>query len=199
MRPSKEPLLVGIAGPTCSGKSTLERGLKNLYGHTLTQLPFDGLCYNYSDLGYIPSDWEQPELYRFNDYVRYLQELKLGRRVLATLYCAEDNSRCEIDPNELVLSVGFLAFYDYRAVDLFDIKLYLDVPEEVIEERRVERDARSIGGDETSMRRYVNEKIIPANQKYVVPQKKLADEVLDGTMAPEELLQLAANTISQRL
>lgn len=198
----QRPFLVGVAGATCSGKTTLEKGLQGHYGDVLDVLPFDDMCYRYDELPEdVRGDWEEPQQYKMDEYVDHLRHLRNGRRVCFSANSAQSfqegiTVRC-VEPRPLVLSVGFLALQDCRARELFDLKLFIDLPESEIEERRVVRDSSYGRIDETALRQYVREHIIPAHREHVEPQVGYADVLVSAMQSQATILNDVITAIEQ--
>lgn len=196
------PRLLGIAGATCSGKTTLERKLAEHYKPGIDILPFDDMCIPYQELGEVEvDDWEQPHMYKFDEYVRHLRALADGQAVTFAANSwqsyQEGIKERTVWPRRLVVSVGFLAMHDQRARELFDNTIFIDIPEEVIEERRVARDSAPGFLDEEGMREYVHRHILPAHRQYVVPQAGYANVIIDGTLSEDEVLARVLEHIEQ--
>lgn len=186
--------LIGIAGATCSGKTTLEKGLQMHYGGELDVLPFDDMCTPYDQLdAAVKNEWESPLHYDFERYAAYLATLKSGQSVSFEARSGqsyqEGIAQRHVTPRHLVVSAGFLALHDQRARDMFDLKIFIDFPEEEIEDRRVQRDNVTGQFDEQELRFYVRSHILPAHREYVVPQASYADIILDGLESREALLE----------
>lgn len=200
----EHPLLVGIAGATCSGKTTIEHGVQRELGDLVTVLPFDDMCYKLTELE-DPNieDWEQPYLYRWDDYYQYLCTLKKGQSVIAVMNSWENYkegiSVQELVPRPVVLSVGYLALHDERVRDLFDIKLFVEVPDETIVQRRYERDNQWATESGYDAMGYIIEKILPAHHTFVVPQKGYVDEVIDGLQEKPVILNRVLEIIQSNL
>lgn len=188
---SMTPFMIGVAGPSCAGKTTLERHFAEYLGDKLEVLSFDDMFVGMAAVkGAEINDWESPELYRWDDYRRHLQELREGRE---TMVFTRSRESAELHhpqrmhyPREMLLSAGFLALHDAGVRELFDLKVYVDLPEEEMINRRI---ARAIAhGNESwleSVQQYARTWLLEGFRKYVLPQRDYADVVLDGTEPPE--------------
>lgn len=202
----ERPRLIGVAGPTSSGKTTLEKRLQAHYGERLDILPFDDMCYKYSQLVEMGIadiyDGEQPEVYQFDAYYEHLSQLRGGGQITFPANSwqsyQEGITQRTVTPKDLVLSVGFLAFHDTRVRDLFDLKIYIDIPEEVLTKRRIERDSES-GGDKKEIAEYVANVILPASRRYVEPQREYAQYVIDGTLEPPVIAETVVQLIESHV
>lgn len=183
--------MIGVAGPTCAGKSTLERNLEAALGDNVSVLPFDDMTMgldNPSQIG--ATSWEQPECYRWEDYRRHLRELRSGQptRVQLNYWEAGVTGQYErvIEPRPIVVSVGFLALHDEIVREQFDFKFYMHIPEDEMIRMRVERDQSYDPTTDTLP--YIMEHIVPATRRFVLPQRKYADVVIDGLQSRKQIL-----------
>lgn len=186
---AKPEKMVGIAGGSCSGKTTLETNLQALMGDALSVLPFDDMFVGLPALeGRVVDTWENPSLYRWNDYERHLQELKLGRIATITANSRESTeagvSTRNIEPRRIVVVAGFLVLHSPAIRELFDLSLYIDVPEEEIVSRRIARAKPDNPWDSTE---YITGALLAGHRQFVAPQREVADHVLDGLLLPEQL------------
>lgn len=182
--------LVGIGGGSCCGKTTLIQGLKAELGPTVTVVSFDDYFVGMERLqGVTVDDWESPTLYRSDDYLRDLALLKAGQSIELECHSRESKalgiSNQTVVPTELVIVEGFLIFHWPEARDLFDVRIFVDLPEQQMVERRIARIQGNEGWDHPS---YIQSKLIPGHRQYVLPQKACADLILDGREPTERLI-----------
>jgi len=89
-----------------------------------------------------------------------------------------------IVPKPFTFIEGFLIFHDPVARDVFDARIFIELPEEVIIKRRL---ARSEGTSRWDDPDYIANRLIPGHKKYVEPQRKYADLVIDGRQSIREM------------
>lgn len=190
--------IIGICGGSCSGKSTLAAELKkHLEGVEIIHL--DDFFVGKEILkDKIVNSWEEPNLYRLDEFLEVMKALKLGLEV--TFKANSRESRKEgleyrtIRPTKNVLVEGFLIYFKEEFVKYFDKKIYLDISVDEIIKRRTQRITQG-GGQYPE--NYLTEILIPAHQKYVIPQKQLAELTLDATKPIAELVKLSLSYIRQ--
>lgn len=190
--------IIGICGGSCSGKSTLAAELtKHLAGSQI--IHFDDFFVGKENIkDKVVNSWEEPELYRLDDFQDVLNTLRSGR--VATFKANSRESRKEgleyrtISPGEYILVEGFLIFFKEEFIKYFDKRIYLDISADEIIKRRTERIAKG-GGQYPE--NYLTEILIPAHEKYVLPQKHFAELELDATKPVEELANLSLSYIHQ--
>jgi uridine kinase len=189
--------LIGIAGGTCSGKSTLLHGLVEKLGDNVAALSFDDYfigsdLYNLDDI----TDFEDPGLYNFDGFIRDLSAIKQGEGVTIRANSRESAeagiSERTIPNKPVVIVEGWLIYHRPEARELFDLKVFVEIPEEDIVLRRF---ARTKGASHWDDPNYIQNKIIPGHRKYVEPQKEYADLVLDGTAPKTRLVSILLEQI----
>jgi uridine kinase len=141
--------VVGIGGVSCSGKTTVTNLLKKLLPADTLFIDFDSFYIPTSKLKDKNTDWESPEHFRYEDF---LSELDRAKR----------------EHDGLIIAEGFLIFYDERARELFDKRIFIDLPEEIIKQRRIDRKR----GTDSDTIEYINGNLIPGQRKFVYPQKQ---------------------------
>jgi uridine kinase len=196
------PFLVAVAGPSCSGKSTLESHLSKQFGDELALLSFDDFFMGMQALGGNQvTNWDNPDLYRWPLYADIIYALHTGlaARFEPHSYEAKQAGVTErvIKPAPIVLVTGFLALYSMAANDYFDLKIYIDVPEDEMVRRRVERSKGRPAGPWNS-EAYINNALIPATREFIAPQKTVANLVIDGLLPPEQISEQVADVIRQQ-
>lgn len=190
--------LIGIAGGTCSGKTTLLEGLVNKFGDKISVLSFDEYFIG-SDLYELDeiTNFEDPKLYNFDGFIRDLKLIKAGRPVTIranSRESAEKGIKQKIVGNKpMVIVEGWLIYHNFAARNMFDKKIFIDLPDEEIIKRRY---ARTKGSKHWDDHEYIHNKILPGHRKYVEPQKAYASLVLDGTLPRAELLTEASLLIA---
>lgn len=159
----KKVKVIGICGVSCNGKSAIANRLKQRL-KDVRLLCFDDYYLSTKELTDKNISWESPYHFRYNQYLKDLQELMAKTE-------------------GLIIAEGFLIFYDEEARDLFDLKIYLDLPEKEIVKRRVARKR----GTESDTLEYINDELLVGHRKFVYHQKKHVDLVIDATKPIEEI------------
>lgn len=193
----KPEKIIAVAGGSCSGKTTLLNNLATRLGNEMVSFPFDEMFVGFAALrGIEVIDWESPALYRWDEFLRCLSELKLGRPVTVQGSESRDNGETitmlHIEPRPILMVGGFLALHDERLRALYDQTIYIDLPEkEIIKRRKAQADPDiPMDSDE-----YIEGPLIAGHRKYVEPQRKFADYIVDGTLPPATLADEAAHIL----
>lgn len=195
------PLCIGIAGSSCSGKTTLLQNLAERFGDDAALVSFDDFFKGVDALGGGEdiANWETPDLFRVEEYHQAIATLraKQSAHFAARSYESRQAGLDErtIQPRRLVIAAGFLALYLVRK-DLFDIKLFIDLPEAEMVRRRLGRAALR-GTTDWEDEAYMRDALIPGNREFVQPQKNIADYCIDGMHPPDEIARQVTNIIAQ--
>lgn len=137
--------LIGIAGPSCSGKTQLARWLSQELG-----APMLNLDHYYLDLSHLTleerarTNFDEPHSVDHDAIIEHAQALRGGQGVHAPRYDFARHTRAPgdevIGPGEVVILEGLFAFCWPELRDLFDLKLFMEAPDRVCLERRLDRD-----------------------------------------------------------
>jgi uridine kinase len=180
------PRLIGIAGPSCSGKTELARWLSRRTGAQILNLD-----HYYKDLAHLPlevrarTNFDEPASVDSEQIFADAGELKAGRPVHAPLYDFATHSRAPgdeiIEPGELVILEGLFALYWPELRAMLDVKLFMGAPDEVCFERRLRRDTVERGRTAESVKWQFEETVKPMAHLHILPTAEYADLVLSGT------------------
>src|SRR3989344_6003420 len=184
---------VGIAGPSCSGKTTLVKALIDKVKFDFELIHLD----DYWDRDFKPplingyKNRELPENLKLDLLFLHLQELKSGKSVEIPYraFEVEDEKRI-VQPKKIIFVEGFLLFYKKEIGDSFDFKIYIDLSDEEIVKRGTERN-RSNKNDEF----YYRNIVISEYKKYGLPAKKEADLILNGEKDVNENVEVVLSKI----
>ena len=190
-----KPLLIGIVGPSGTGKTTLCKQLKALsrnhehvrldnYFKSPRTFPKKGQFRN----------WEQPSNLKFDLLLKHLRALKNGQEVHAKTFPKKAGAKSEpmvLKPKNIVLVEGFMLFKDKKVRDMLDVKIYLDIHSGLMLKRRAIRFGAKHVGD------YDIKVAIPEFLKYGVIQKKYADYVIDATQKQSEVIKKVTRIIKR--
>lgn len=171
-----KPMLVGICGRSCSGKSRVSKKIKELYD--------DVEIINQDKFFKVHArNWEKPESLRQDKLLASLKKLKKGELTYIPTHRWTEEFDKKINPHRIILIEGYLLFVDKRISDLFDKKIFVDVSDLNILYRRTKRDNTSENID------YTMEVVIPESKRYEKRQREKADVIIDGNKSKKEVLR----------
>lgn len=172
-----KPLIVGVAGRSCSGKSTVVKKLEEKYKGNFLHINQDKFFKVNAE------NWENPESLRFDKLIYSIKKLKKGQSAhIPSHRCTEVFDR-KIKPHKIIIVEGYLLFVDKELNKLFDRKIWVDVSDLNILYRRTKRDDTSQYID------YTYKVVIPESRKYDKIQRKKADIIIDGDKTKEEIIK----------
>lgn len=185
MAQSEGTFFIGIAGPSCSGKSTFTDALATGIGVNNVEVVHADDYWNQNFTPPVVNGYknrEIPESIRTDLLFSHLRALRNGETVeiLHRSFEIEGNTR-EALPRKFVIVEGFLLLYEERIRSLFDLKLFLDLEEDEIVRRRLQRNRSGKRREE-----YYRTILLSEYRKYGLLAKKYADVILDGTRTKEE-------------
>ncbi|MCD8330513.1 MAG: uridine kinase [Lachnospiraceae bacterium] len=181
----RQPILIGIAGGTGSGKSTLVDALMQRFEGDITLLCHDNYYRAHDDIPYeerCKLNYDHPDAFETELLVAHLQELKQGRDVLCPVYDYTVHNHSEkvisIQAKPVILVEGILIFADPSLCRQLDIKLFVDTDADVRLCRRIRRDVRDRGRTVDSVIDQYLATVKPMHEQYVEPSRKNADLVI---------------------
>jgi uridine kinase len=192
--------IVGIAGGSAAGKTTLARALAEDLGvERILHLQQD---WYYRDLSHIEPEvraacnFDHPEALEMGLLRQHLHSLRRGEVVQAPAYDFATHTRLDdwhlLIPQEVVLVEGTLVLADPALRELLDIRVYVDAPREARLGRRLTRDVAERGRDVTSCLEQHRRTVWPMHELYVEPSRRHADlVVLGGAVTGDSIAALA--------
>ena len=188
--------LVGIAGGSCAGKTTLAEGLAARLGDHLAVLQFD---HYYHDHGHLPVgeralvNYDHPDSLDERLFVAHLDELAVGSAVEAPVYDFATHRRTPttntVGPSPVVAVDGILLLAFPAVRQRLDLVVYVDAPAEVRLDRRVVRDVAERSRTEAGVRAQFAATVAPMHERWVAPFAHEADLIVDGLADPEHAVE----------
>ncbi|MBE7515241.1 MAG: uridine kinase [Chloracidobacterium sp.] len=179
-------MIIGICGGTGSGKTTIARAIVDSIGaDKVVLVEQDSYYRNLSDM---PLDerhqanFDHPDSIDSDMLVNHLQRLKQGLAVEMPLYDFKTHTRSSkievIEPRPVVLVEGILIFTEPRVLDLLDVRIFVDTPDDIRLMRRLKRDFVERGRTyERTLEQY-ERTIRPMHFEFVEPSKRYADIII---------------------
>lgn len=196
-----QPVLVGIAGGSASGKTTLVHALRALLSDlTVSLLHHDDYYFGRADLPLAERarlNFDRPCSLDNRRLVRHLKALSGGRAVSSPRYCFVTHSRLRdtrhVEPADVIVVEGMLLLAVAPLRRLLDVKVFVDAPADVRLARRVLRDTGPERGRrlEAVVEQYLTT-VRPMHERYVEPSRGFADLVVTDATAPDQGRRVAA-------
>jgi uridine kinase len=186
--PEGRLFMIGIAGPSGSGKSSLARALASaLSGWSPVMVPLDSY---YKDLRSLPPElraghnFDHPDALDRALAVRQLGELARGIAIDVPVYDFVTHTReaeaRRVEPGWVAIVEGLFALYWEEIRAIFDLKIFLEAGYDLCLRRRAARDVRLRGRDEDLVHRQYHETVLPMFERYIHPTRQFADLLLRG-------------------
>jgi uridine kinase len=186
MQKRTSPIIIGIAGGTGSGKTTVARVILERVGaHHIALLPHDAY---YKDLSDLPQaqraliNFDHPNSLDTPLLVQHLQRLKNGQAIELPVYDFKTHTRTAqtvlIMPQPVIIVEGILIFAEPQLRALFDVKIFVDTDADTRFIRRLQRDIAERGRTSDSViQQYLNT-VRPMHLEFVEPSKRYADVII---------------------
>lgn len=177
--------MIGVVGGSGSGKTTVARAIYEFLGADAAFIDQDAY---YADLSHITLDerrrvnFDHPDAFDTNLMVSQLEALAAGASIQKPTYDYPAHTRAErtveIPPADVIVVDGILLFADSRLRQLFDIKIFVDVDDDIRFIRRLQRDVADRGRTMDDVVRQYLGSVRPMHLEFVEPSKRYADIIL---------------------
>jgi len=180
------PLVIGIAGGTGSGKSTVAKVIIDRVGaNHIALLPHDAY---YKDLANLEPaqrvliNFDHPDSLDTNFLIKQIKQLKNRQPIELPIYDFKTHTRTtevtHIDPQPVILVEGILILAERDLRELFDVKIFVDTDPDIRFIRRLERDIAERGRTSASVIQQYMSTVRPMHLEFVEPSKRYADVII---------------------
>ena len=178
-------MVIGIAGGTGSGKTTITRRLLQRFGSNVAVIYHDNYYKAHHHMSYEERsqlNYDHPDAFDTELLIKALDDLKKGRSVSCPVYDYTIHDRSEktvtIRPAKVIIVEGILIFQNKELCSRMDIKIFVDTDADVRILRRIVRDVRDRGRSlESVVNQYLNT-VKPMHEQFVEPSKRNADIII---------------------
>ena len=178
-------IVIGIAGGTGSGKSTITKKLIQRFGDNVSVIHHDNYYKAHHNMPYeerCKLNYDHPNAFDTDLLIRAVEDLKNGLEVTCPVYDFTIHDRSEeiviVKPARVIIVEGILIFESRELCSLMDIKLYVDTDADVRILRRITRDVRDRGRSLESVIDQYLQTVKPMHEQFVEPSKKNADIII---------------------
>lgn len=180
------PLVIGIAGGSGSGKTTVANIILERVGRQrIAYLPHDAY---YRDLTGLPSaqrelvNFDHPDSLESDLLAEHIRQLKIWQTIQLPIYDFTHDRRTgetiPVKPQRVILVEGILIFSEKQLRDLFDVKLFVDTDADLRFIRRLERDINERGRTTENVVKQYLSSVRPMHLEFVEPSKRYADVII---------------------
>jgi uridine kinase len=193
--------VIGIAGGTGAGKTTVARLITENVGESVTRIPLDNY---YKDLSHLELEeraevnYDHPSAFEWDLLREQLGDLLEGQSIEMPQYDFEIHNRKEesvtVPPTDVIILEGILTLYDEEINDMLDLRLYVETDADVRILRRIDRDVIDRGRAlEGVMEQYLST-VKPMHEQFIEPTKKHADLII-----PEGANSVAVSLLEEKV
>ena len=183
-----DTMIIGIAGGTGSGKTTLTRKLMETFGDDVSVVYHDNYYKRHVGMTYeerAALNYDHPDSFDTDLMVADLKKLAAGEVIHCPVYDYAIHNRSEetveVRPTRVVIVEGILIFENKALRDLMDIKIFVDTDADVRILRRILRDVKERDRSLDSVISQYLTTVKPMHEQFVQPSRQYADiVVLDG-------------------
>ena len=180
------PLVIGIAGGSGSGKTTVAQAILERVGRErIAYLPHDAY---YKDLGNLPPEhrhevnFDHPDSLESNQMAEHIDQLRHWKTVDLPIYDFKNHVRTnqfrKVHPRGVILVEGILIFGEKVLREMFDVKIFVDTDSDLRFIRRLQRDIAERGrSTENVINQYLTT-VRPMHMEFVEPSKRYADVII---------------------
>ncbi|HFC08478.1 MAG TPA: uridine kinase [Chloroflexi bacterium] len=180
------PLIIGVAGGTGSGKTTVARVILERVGEEhIAYLPHDAY---YKDNSHLPPaerakiNYDHPDSLETTLLIEHLKRLRDGFPIERPVYDFTTHSRTAetvtVQPHPIIMVEGILIFAEPELRKLFDVKIFVDTDADIRFIRRLVRDIEERGRTMTSVVEQYLKTVRPMHLEFVEPSKRYADVII---------------------
>jgi len=202
-----KPLVIGIAGGSGSGKSTVARRVAESLGRaSVVFLDMDAYYRNHTHLSLEERrkvNWDHPDAFDLDLLAEQLDTLASGRSIRKPVYDFVTHARreeCEvIEPADVVVVDGILLFAEARVRDLCDVKVFVDADADIRVLQRIRRDMKHRGRPLEEIIEQYLATVQPMHLQFVEPSKRYADVIVPRGGRNAIAIEMIVAKIQRRL
>ncbi len=181
----RDVIIIGIAGGTGSGKTTLINRIEAEFKDSIVILSHDFYYKKNSNLPFSEREklnYDHPNSFETDLMIKHIQGLKEGKPIQRPVYNFVIHDRTDetitVNPAKVIIVEGILIFENRKLLELFDIKVFVDTDADVRIIRRILRDVKERG---RSLESVINQYLTTVklmHEQFVEPSKKNADIII---------------------
>jgi uridine kinase len=182
----KKPIIVGIAGGTGSGKSTVASEIfKSLPTGSISMIEQDSYYKDQSELTFeerVKTNYDHPDAFDTKLLIKHLKMLLNGEAIEKPIYDFEIHNRKEetikIEPKDVIILEGIMILVEPEIRKMLDIKIFVDTDADVRIIRRIKRDIKERGRTIDNVIEQYTNVVRPMHLEFVEPTKRYADIII---------------------
>lgn len=182
----KRPLIIGIAGGSCSGKTTVTKAIYDVFkDHSVVVIEQD---YYYKDQSHLTfeerllTNYDHPLAFDTDLLIEHIHTLLDRKPIEKPVYDYVNHTRSKevihVEPKDVIIIEGILVLEDERLRGLMDIKLFVDTDSDLRIIRRIQRDIKERGRTADSVIEQYISAVRPMHNLFIEPTKRYADVII---------------------
>ncbi|MBQ8072703.1 MAG: uridine kinase [Clostridia bacterium] len=201
-----EIMVIGIAGGTGSGKTTITNRLVERFGGNVSVVHHDNY---YKEHHHMPFEercllnYDHPDAFDTDRMIEDLKRLKAGESIDCPIYDYSIHDRIDqtvrIEPTRVIIVEGILIYADPRLCREMDIKIFVDTDADVRILRRIQRDVQDRGRSLDSVINQYLTTVKPMHEQFVEPSKRQADVIIPEGGENQVALEMVVQRVRAHL
>ncbi|KAJ6290163.1 hypothetical protein OIU78_025976 [Salix suchowensis] len=199
--PPKQPFVIGVAGGTASGKTTVcNMIISQLHDQRVVLVNQDSFYHSLGDdtlAEVYDYNFDHPDAFNTELLLSCMAMLKNGRAVNIPNYDFKTHKRigpgCKVNPSDIIILEGILVLHDSRVRDLMNMKIFVDTDSDLRLARRIQRDTVERGRNIQNVLDQYARSVKPSFEEFILPSKKYADVIIprggDNDVAIDLIIQ----------
>ena len=183
---NKRPVVIGIAGGSCSGKTSVTRAIYDVFReHSVVVIEQD---YYYKDQSHmtfeerLETNYDHPLAFDTDLLIEHINKLLNRQAIDKPVYDYVQHTRADevihVEPKDVIIVEGILVLEDERLRELMDIKLFVDTDPDLRIIRRIQRDIQERGRTADSVIEQYLTAVRPMHNMFIEPTKRYADVII---------------------
>ena len=201
-----EIMIIGIAGGTGSGKTTITETLVQRFGGNVSVVHHDNYYKAHHDMPYEERcllNYDHPDAFDTDRMVSDLKKLKAGKPIECPVYDYTIHDRSDrtelVEPTRVIIVEGILIYADPRLCEQIDIKIFVDTDADVRILRRILRDVEERGRSLESVINQYLTTVKPMHEQFVEPSKRRADVIIPEGGQNQAALEMVVQRVRAHL
>lgn len=182
----KRPVVIGIAGGSCSGKTSVTRAIYEVFReHSVVVIEQDFYYKDQSHLTFeerLGTNYDHPLAFDNDLLIKHIKKLLVRQPIEKPVYDYVQHTRAEevihVEPVDVIILEGILVLEDADLRDLMDIKLFVDTDSDLRIIRRIMRDIKERGRTTDSVIEQYLSAVRPMHNLFIEPTKRYADIII---------------------